>query len=32
MQLRALLASKSHLCGEEMTGLPPARMSSSLGK
>ena len=26
LQLRALLASKAHLCGEEMTGLPPARV------
>ena len=26
LQLRALLASKSHLCGEEMTEVPPARV------
>jgi hypothetical protein len=26
IQLKALLASKAHLCGEEMHGLPPARV------
>ena len=26
MQLRALLASKAHLCGDELKGLPPARV------